>query len=270
MGWRRVLKYCNGVELGNKIQAHPSFFARIFIFNMHVQIMSEEIVWLILGFVTKIEIAIVVGNHFISRFGFDYLDCNHFTRLPLWTIILLAPLALYFNNKHYWLRENRINKCQPAPIYPHRDPLLGIDWITSTLRTIRNHTLLQTWDNLFRTVGDTFWVQNIGAWIVMTNEPENIKAILSSDFESWKIGGLRQKVPIMAIGPKGIFSVNGKEWHDARAMIRPSFVRNQIADLECTDRHVENFLRQIPKNGERVDLQQLLYMFTIDISTDFM
>jgi cytochrome P450 len=164
----------------------------------------------------------------------------------------------------------RIHKCHPAPIYPHRDPLLGTDWITSMSRALKSHTILQVWDRLFHTVGNTFWVQNIGAWILMTNEPENIKALLSTQFETWPIGGIRQKALIMAVGPRGIFSVNGREWQMARGMIRPSFVRNQIADLECTDRHVENFLGRIPRDGGNLDLQELLYMFTMDVSSDFM
>ena len=228
--------------------------------------MGNEIICLALASLAKIATALVVGDHFLSRFGLK----QHNTIFPLWTAAIFVPLAVYFSNKHYWLHKNRTNNCKPAPVYPHRDPILGIDWITSTLRSIETHTLLQRWDHLFQTIGSTFWVQNIGAWIVMTSEPENFKAILSSDFETWKIAGLRQKMPIMAIGPNGIFSVNGQEWHDARAMIRPTFVRNQIADLECTDRHVENFLNRIPKDQARVDLQELLYMFTMDVATDFM
>lgn len=104
----------------------------------------------------------------------------------------------------------------------------------------------------------------------MTNEPENVKAILSGQFSTWPIGGVRLRASVTAIGPGGIFSVNGEDWHRARALIRPSFVRDQIADLECTDRHVESFLRRIPRDGSSVDLQGLMYLFTMDVSTDFM
>ncbi|KAF4464289.1 cytochrome P450 52E1 [Fusarium albosuccineum] len=155
----------------------------------------------------------------------------------------------------------RVYNTRPAPVYPHRDRLLGTDWIIDMSKAIRSHTILRVWDNLFYNVGGTFWVKNVGAWIVTTNEPENVKALLSSQFEAWHIRGLRQKVMVLALGPRAIFSVNGQEWHDARAMIRPSFVRNQITDLECTERHVEAFLARIPRNGDMVDLQELFYMF---------
>ena len=104
----------------------------------------------------------------------------------------------------------------------------------------------------------------------MTNEPDNVKAMLSTQFDDWPIGGTRLQTTTLALGPHSIFSENGAEWARARALIRPSFVRNQIADLECTDRHVDNFLRRLPRDGSAVDLQTLLYMFTMDVSTDFM
>lgn len=227
---------------------------------------AKEVVYLVLALTAGTYVCCAIAGHLLSRLGLYFVA----SPLPLWTTVLATPLGLYFHSKYYWLHETRIHGCKPAPVYPHRDPILGIDWITTTLHAVRQNIILQTWDGFFQTVGNTFWAQNIGAWILMTNEPENVKALLSTQFETWPIAGLRQKVLIMALGPKGIFSVNGKEWQDARAMIRPSFVRNQIADLECTDRHVENFLGKIPKNGERVDLQDLLYMFTMDVSTDFM
>lgn len=57
-------------------------------------------------------------------------------------------------------------------------------------------------------------------------------------------------------------------------MIRPSFTRNQLVDLECTDRHVSNLLSNIlsrrSKGEDNVDLPDLFYKFTMDTSTDFM
>lgn len=189
---------------------------------------------------------------------------------PLWVVTLLAPVVLYLRTKYYWLHWMRVHDAKPAPVYPHRDRILGTDWIVDMSKAFSSHSILQLWDGLFSSVGNTFWANNVGAWLLMTNEPENVKAILSGQFEAWQIVGVRQTAMVLALGPRAIFSVNGHAWQDARAMIRPSFVRNQIADLECTERHVEAFLDRIPRDGQPVDLQELLYMFTMDVSTDFM
>ncbi|KAF7548761.1 hypothetical protein G7046_g8566 [Stylonectria norvegica] len=210
----------------------------------------------------------IIINHLISRL--TTTQTHAASPLPPWSILLSAPLTLFSRSQHYWLRQMRVHKTSPAAVYPHRDRLLGTDWIVDMARAARTHSILQTWQRLFASVGSTYWAHNVGAWIVMTNEPDNVKALLSTRFEAWPVGGVRQKVIVMALGPRGIFAVNGREWQHARAMIRPSFVRNQIADLECTRRHVDNFLRRIPRDGAAVDLQELLYMFTMDVSTDFM
>ncbi|KAJ6446821.1 molybdenum cofactor synthesis protein 2B [Purpureocillium lavendulum] len=162
---------------------------------------------------------------------------------------------------------------QPALVYPHTDLVLGVDWLRLMTGALRRNAVLETWHDLFtRTVGHTFWHLSIGSWMLMTNEPDNVKALLSTQFDAWPIGGTRQKTTELALGPHAIFSANGAEWAAARALIRPSFVRNQIADLECTDAHVEAFLSRLPRDGasSKVDLQALLYMFTMDTSTDFM
>lgn len=228
---------------------------------------ANEFTYLLLALVSGTSIALAIGGHLVSRLT----SSGHVSSpLPLWAVVPMTPVALYFRSKHYWLYKMRIHNTQPAVTYPHRDPILGTDWITDMLKAVRAYKILQVWDSLFGTVGNTYWAQNIGAWIIMTNEPDNVKALLSGQFDTWQILGVRQKVIQLAVGPRGIFSVNGGEWHEARAMIRPSFVRNQIADMECTDRHVDNFLNRIPRDGGKVDLQELFYLFTMDIATDFM
>ncbi|KAM5381971.1 hypothetical protein ACJZ2D_002759 [Fusarium nematophilum] len=233
-------------------------------------ILKEQTYLLLLSLTTAYMSFIVIG-HFTSRLtGASSNNVLISSPPPFWTAIVLTPLALYFRSRYYWLNKMRTHGTQPAPLYPHRDPILGTDWIVDLSKAFRSYTVLQVWHDLFWSVGNTYWAQNIGTWIVMTNEPENVKALLSSHFESWHILGLRQQAMVLALGPRAIFSVNGQAWHESRAMIRPSFVRNQIADLECTDRHVEAFLTRIPRDGSLVDLQELFYLFTMDVATDFM
>jgi len=191
---------------------------------------------------------------------------------PKLALLIALPVFVAARRRYLHLRGMRLHGTLPALVYPHADPVLGIDWLRLMTGALRRNAVLETWHELFmRSVGQTFWHLSIGSWMIMTNEPENVKALLSTQFDAWPIGGTRQKTTQLALGPHAIFSANGKEWADARALIRPSFVRNQIADLECTDRHVEAFLERLPRDGSsKVDLQALLYMFTMDTSTDFM
>jgi cytochrome P450 len=187
-----------------------------------------------------------------------------------WLAVAAVSMCLYAWHQHYWLRRMRIHNTKPAAVYPHWDRILGIDMLLVVLKALKENRLVEHWDGLFRTLGPTHWQLVTGQWMLFTNDPVILKAILSTQFEDWPIGGLRQKTTLLTLGPHAIFSVNGKEWQQGRALIRPTFVRNQIADLECQDRHVERLLEKIPGGGETIDLQKLLYLFTMDTATDFM
>jgi hypothetical protein len=188
--------------------------------------------------------------------------------------VWLAALAIYPGVRLYWASRYadrmRKNNCQPAPCYPHRDPVLGYCWMKRLIRALETNKLMSLYSDAFRDIGNTFWVNTFGEWILMTTEPENIKAVYATNFEAWSMSGPRQKTTEMAIGPHSIISTNGKEWQWARAMIRPSFVRDQVSDLGCFERHVSNLIANIPRKGIAVDLQPLFYMMTMDSVTDFM
>lgn len=231
--------------------------------------MAGEVLYLASTLLSGAYIAWSVGEY-LSLHYMKHQLTPYASLCPLWSALFVVPIFIFVRTRHFWLRGTRIHSCEPAMVYPHRDPVLGTDWLKDMTKITRANRLLEVWDGLYARLGNTFWVQNIGVWILMTNEPENIKTMLASEFETWAIGGPRQKISVLALGPHAIFAVNGAEWQHARAMIRPSFVRNQIADLECTERHVENFLGRMPKDGSAVDLQDLLYKFTMDVATDFM
>lgn len=53
-------------------------------------------------------------------------------------------------------------------------------------------------------------------------------------------------------------------------MIRPNFTRDQVADLEAFERHIQDLFSIIPRDGSTVDLQELFFRFTIDSATEFL
>lgn len=69
---------------------------------------------------------------------------------------------------------------------------------------------------------------------------------------------------MMPIFGKGIFILDGTEWEHSRAMLRPNFVRSQVADLDVFERHIQKLIKRIPENGNTVDLSKLFFMLTID------
>lgn len=62
----------------------------------------------------------------------------------------------------------------------------------------------------------------------------------------------------------GIFSTDGKEWEASRALLRPSFTRSLIGDLEVFESHISKVISKIPTDGSTFDLQVLFFKLTLD------
>lgn len=68
----------------------------------------------------------------------------------------------------------------------------------------------------------------------------------------------------------GIFNQDGKGWERSRALVRPNFTRQQVADLDMFEEHVGHLIDSIPRDGSAVDLQDLFFALTIDSATEFL
>ena len=105
--------------------------------------------------------------------------------------------------------------------------------------------------------------------VILTIEPENVKTMLSTKFNDYSLGRRRREVFIPFFG-HGIFDTDGKEWERSRALIRPNFVRAQVADLKMFEEHIQHLVDAIPRDGSTVDLQDLFFGLTMDSATQFL
>ena len=107
----------------------------------------------------------------------------------------------------------------------------------------------------------------LGQPLYFTAEPENVKAVLATNFKSYGIAAEREVV----LGPflgKGIFTSDGEEWKHSRNILRPSFARSELTDLDLFEPHVQALIRNIDTDST-IDLQPLFGVFAFDISTNF-
>ncbi|KAK8041781.1 cytochrome P450 52E1 [Apiospora rasikravindrae] len=192
--------------------------------------------------------------------------------------LLLVVVALY---THVSLRAEYlyyVNMAQHGCAPPNRvrnDPA-GIRYLLSTASAAKQNVLLQRRAQLLQEMGHTYSHQFFPEWTmtISTDEPENIKAVLATRFDDWDIPYYRVQGFHPVLGYHSIFTVNGAEWQHARAMLRPAFVRNQLADLERFDFHARKLLAKLPRDdggsSSKVDLQDLFSMLMVDTTSDFM
>ena len=69
---------------------------------------------------------------------------------------------------------------------------------------------------------------------------------------------------------EGIFTTDGAAWQHSRDMLRPNFVRTQIGDIDMFEKHVQNVIRAIPRDGSVINLHDLFFNMSLDIATEFL
>ncbi|KAF2144914.1 uncharacterized protein K452DRAFT_305872 [Aplosporella prunicola CBS 121167] len=193
-----------------------------------------------------------------------------FAALTLFLLSLYNRVALYLARRKYKFS----NGCLPCPSYPHKDPVLGLDMLLCNLRAARSHRVLDTLTHRLRTYGSTYRSLRLGAPAITTMDPANVKAILSTNFADYAIAPFRAP----ALGPflgAGIFTTDGPHWATSRAMMRPAFARERLADLAALEQHVQDLLAHVRPRAAgagpvEVDVQDLFFRLTMDSATGFL
>ena len=68
----------------------------------------------------------------------------------------------------------------------------------------------------------------------------------------------------------GIFTVDGQAWSDARALLRPQFIKQRLSDIQIFERHIRTMIDFLPKDGRTFDLMEWWFRFTLDASTEYL
>lgn len=110
---------------------------------------------------------------------------------------------------------------------------------------------------LHKRYGATFEMKALSDTRLHIAHPENIKAVVATKFNDFGVGPIRGNIGAPFID-RGVFTEDGESWKHSRALIRPTFNRAEIADLESFERHVVRFLDLIPRDGSPFDLQPLV------------
>lgn len=184
--------------------------------------------------------------------------------------LLLAAFVLI--RVHRLLAQRRLARqkgCRPISGSVGGSYFFGLDVICSQIHAAREHKLLQESAERFLVLGNTFESKVLLRHSITTIEPENIKTILSLNFEDY---GVSHRQPLFKpLLGTGIINTDGKDWAVSRSLIKPSFSRDQVADLTVFESLMPDLFALIPGDGSTtVDLQDLFFCYTIDSATDLL
>lgn len=194
------------------------------------------------------------------------------------SILLFLLRLLYYTHRNHAL-ATRYRCKAPRSLVPMADPFLGLDFLLKTVRAAQHRGYLALTQQRFREHGPTYVARRALYTTVHTIDPENIKAILATEFQSFSLAPTRVNAMTPLFGG-GIFTSTGARWAHSRALLRPtaSLPRQHCGDdkvLDMMEKHLRNLLACIPNSSinrttPTFDLQKLLYSFTMDVGTELL
>jgi cytochrome P450 len=204
------------------------------------------------------------------------------------TIVAVGAIALLFARFLFtFVQDYRFAKahgCQPAPQMPQTERILGYSTFKSQVAQSKAKQILPAGLQRFNNFGNTYTLVAMGRKLWFTREPENVKALLATNFKDFGIGPRFKNLGTL-LG-QGIFTSDGALWEHSRvgifplldwknayclqALVRPSFTKTQVADLDTFEEHIQHFIAKIPRDGSTVDLQTLFFQLTLDSATEFL
>ncbi|KIL57966.1 hypothetical protein M378DRAFT_87149 [Amanita muscaria Koide BX008] len=200
--------------------------------------------------------------------------------LPLWatmlTGILSFPLLLALQirwNDYKNKREAERLGAVLAPVLKTDSYLpFGLGILKQNLRDFaKNEYFGELFFKRSEQYGWTWNVRTLSEDRIFTTEPEHIKAILATQFDSHAKGpaSIHQMTSLLGVG---VFNSDGMyAFH--RAMTRPFFTKDRITHFDIYDRHAQDAFTQLKSRlaeGFPVDIQDLASRFTMDSATEFL
>lgn len=199
---------------------------------------------------------------------FDYVPFSHLLRYSLVLIVLYAGYTIITRVRDL-LRIRRLGARAPR-IYGWLP--LNTDVVLKSIRHSTEHTDLKFWTWLFshaKSNSPTVEIPLGGQRFIFTAQPENIKAILATQFSDYGKGQPFHEDWKDFLGDS-IFTTDGDLWHGSRQLIRPQFIKSRVSDLELFETHVQQLIGLMGGQGEEVDVDALFYRFTLDTAMDIL
>lgn len=197
------------------------------------------------------------------------MEFNSDSHLVKYGIVLLLVIFSYVAHRKYIAYKfTKKYGCDDPPTI--NSGFMGIPMLREALTHMKNGTVLEYFMKRTREKDvRTYQLYLAQMKILFTIEPENIKAVLATQFNDFALGSRHAHfLPLLG---DGIFTLDSHGWKSSRAMLRPQFSREQISHVRTMEPHVQTLASHIRKNkGEVFDIQDLFFKFTVDTATEIL
>lgn len=187
-------------------------------------------------------------------------------------ILWIAYLLYAFSCRK--AEENKIKKLGGRGTRRKGWAPFALDLLYEALASAARNEVLNFWQQTFAKYGNPSnpWTIEAGDGprrIILTADPENIKAILATQFQDYGKGENFNKDWHDFLGDS-IFTTDGDKWHNSRQLIRPQFIKDRLSDINVFEKHVTVLIPMLGGNGETIDVANLFFRYALDAATDFL
>lgn len=166
---------------------------------------------------------------------------------------VLLLVVFIFQRRRHRNAEVRQRGCSPAAQMQFKEPFFGLDskagMYTNVPFMYKNH----------KRYGLTV---EIRPWLApatfATIAPENIRAINTD--KDWGVESMRLK-SMEPFAGRGFLNTDGTTWQNSRKLLKPTFAKGNLQDLQFLSQQVDSMFAELPADGQTVDLQP--HFFTI-------
>ena len=183
---------------------------------------------------------------------------------------LVAVIAGYGRLRQYmaFLVLRRRTGCTYPPMYPHKDPVFGFDLYRRRQRAREEGHNMSLYMTDMKRLGNTWQEITLGKRTINVMDPANyqhVHSIATQDFPR-----LVNRPSNNAVLGAGIYLTEGERWKHSRNLITPVFARAEGGNTALLTCHVDEFIRQLPRDGSAFDLQPMIKRLALDLSTEFL
>ena len=144
--------------------------------------------------------------------------------------IFVKKITAYLSGRAF----SKAHGCEPIYQIPQSERIVGYGYFKEQMEAARNKTLLETTTKRYEEHGMTWSSTAMGRVFVNTIDPENIKAVLATNFNDFGLGHrLHTFGPLLG---RGIFTTDGAHWEHSRVYASPCYIQG-FAD-PIVDRHL--------------------------------
>ena len=179
--------------------------------------------------------------------------------------LIFTLLGIHLFITWYSARQRLRKHGEKAPAAPSWAPF-GIDLLATAVRRLVSNDFF-TWSReLLSVPGRTVSLNVIGQDLLMTDAPDNIKAILSTHFSDWAKGETFHTIwkDLML---DSIFASDGALWHANKDMLRAFISKVRTTDYDVTEKHISQLFQNL-EDGESYDCFDQIDRFSLDVVTD--